>query len=95
MGVAEFAIAETGSVVLGEEAQDRAACFLADTLWMVVRADQVVATLENALDRSRELIQAGNHYLTFMSGPSRTSDIERTLTIGVHGPRALSVVVVG
>ena len=94
VAAAEFAIAETGSVAVAEEARDRAACFLADNLWIIVRADQVVATLENALDRSRAMIQASNHYLTFMSGPSRTSDIERTLTIGVHGPRALTIVVV-
>jgi L-lactate dehydrogenase complex protein LldG len=40
------------------------------------------------------LVQAGNRYITLMSGPSRTADIERMLTIGVHGPRELILVVV-
>jgi L-lactate dehydrogenase complex protein LldG len=96
VGTAYLAIAETGSVLVGEAIDaDRGACFLADRLWIVVSADSLVPTLDIALERIRTLIREGRHYVTLMSGPSRTADIERMLTIGVHGPRALSIVVVG
>jgi L-lactate dehydrogenase complex protein LldG len=96
VGAAEFAIAETGSVLVGEALDmDRGACFLADRLWLIVASEAVVPTLDVALERIRALVQAGNRYVTMMSGPSRTADIERMLTIGVHGPRALSIVIVG
>ena len=90
-----FAVAETGSVLVAEDNRDRGACFLAERLWLVVAADQIVATLDEAFERLGELIRTGQRYLVFMSGPSRSADIERTLTIGVHGPRALTIVVVG
>jgi L-lactate dehydrogenase complex protein LldG len=89
------AVAETGSVLVAETDADRGECFLAEHLWLLVSADNIVASLDEALGQIRQLIQAGNHYLTLMSGPSRTADIERTLTIGVHGPRALTIVIVG
>jgi L-lactate dehydrogenase complex protein LldG len=90
-----LAVAETGSVVLAETDTDRGACFLAEHLWLLVAADQIVPSLDAALERVRQLVHAGNHYVTLMSGPSRTADIERTLTVGVHGPRALTIVIVG
>jgi L-lactate dehydrogenase complex protein LldG len=95
VGAAELAIAETGSVLVGEpDDLDRGACFLADRLWLLVAAHTIVPTLDLALERIRLLVQAGNHYVTLMSGPSRTADIERMLTIGVHGPRELILVIV-
>jgi L-lactate dehydrogenase complex protein LldG len=95
VGAAELAIAETGPVLVGEtDDLDRGACFLADRLWLLVAANTIVPTLDMALDRIRMLIQAGNRYVTLMSGPSRTADIERMLTIGVHGPRELILVIV-
>ena len=90
-----FAVAETGSVLVSEDSRDRGACFLAERLWLVVAADQIVPTLDGAFERLGERIRAGERYLVFMSGPSRSADIERTLTIGVHGPRALTIVIVG
>jgi L-lactate dehydrogenase complex protein LldG len=94
-GVAAWAVAETGSLLVCGSNTDRGKTLLADLLCLVVRAEDIVASLDEGLLRARELIARGNHYATFMSGPSRTADIERTLTIGVHGPGAMLVVVVG
>jgi L-lactate dehydrogenase complex protein LldG len=90
-----FAVAETGSVLVREENATRGACMLAERLWLLVPADAIVPTLDEAMARIAGLVRAGAPYVTLMSGPSRTADIERTLTIGVHGPRALTIVVVG
>jgi L-lactate dehydrogenase complex protein LldG len=92
---AEFAVAETGSVAINEPAPDRGRCFLAERLWVLVAEDALVPTLDAAMQRMGELIRAGAVHPLLMSGPSRTADIERVLTIGVHGPRALAIVVVG
>jgi L-lactate dehydrogenase complex protein LldG len=91
----QIAVAETGSVLVCERNEDRAACMLAERLWLLVPAEAIVATLDQALARIASLVREAAPYVTLMSGPSRTADIERTLTIGVHGPRALAIVVVG
>jgi L-lactate dehydrogenase complex protein LldG len=94
-GVAILAVAETGSLLVTGSNAERGMALLADQLCLVVRVEDIVASLDEGLVRAGELIAHGNRYVTFMSGPSRTADIERTLTIGVHGPRALLAVVVG
>ena len=91
---AELGVAETGSVLVCLTQADRAAAMLAEHLWLIVRTETVVDSLDEAIARIGALIASGNRYATLMSGPSRTADIERTLTIGVHGPRALTVVLV-
>ena len=87
------AIAFTGTIVLthgpGEGA--RRLTLLPDRHLCVVRAEQVVETVPEAMDR---LAPYARHPLTFISGPSATADIEMTRIRGVHGPRFLDVVLV-
>jgi L-lactate dehydrogenase complex protein LldG len=90
-----FAVAETGSVATALPRDERGRALLAERLWLLVPADAIVATLDDALARIADLVRDGRPYVTLMTGPSRTADIERALTVGVHGPRELHVVLVG
>lgn len=94
----DYVIAETGTLVLMARAgQMRGVSLLPPVHVAVARTSQVIATLADYLLLTQTAEADLQHYLTscvsFVTGPSRTGDIELKLTIGVHGPGELHLVV--
>ncbi len=92
---ARGAIAESGSVVLQEnELNRRSVSLMTNRLIVLCPIDQLLPDLEDAAKLLRDIAADGTSYATLVSGPSRTADIERQLTIGVQGPGELHVIFV-
>ena len=94
-------VAETGTLMLtsGPESPTRNN-FLPDHHLVVMRRDQVVATYEDGFDRLRAGAKAdGGEWVpprtvNFITGPSRTGDIEQKIELGAHGPRRLHIILI-
>ena len=101
MGVTgvSYAIAETAScAVIQRKGVARLASLAPAVLALIVESSQVLESLDDffAITRLSAMQPRGRiaPYFNFISGPSRTADIEQTLTIGVHGPGEVHMVIV-
>ncbi len=103
MGItgADYAIAETGSViVLPRKGLSRLVSVVPPVHVAIVRPQDILGTLDDLFALRRlEFHRSGTNgnadmgsYLNFITGPSRTADIEQTIVVGVHGPREVHMV---
>jgi L-lactate dehydrogenase complex protein LldG len=92
------AIAETGTLALVSGRDNPTTLnFLPDNHVAVVFAEDLVGDMESVFNKLRSAYGAGEapRTLNFITGPSRSADIEQTLLLGAHGPRRLHIVLVG
>ena len=84
---ADFLLPETGTLVLKSSYENPRAVSLLPRLHLaIVRPEMLRADMHQVFAEARN-----SHYLVFITGPSRTADIELTVTLGVHGPKNLFV----
>jgi L-lactate dehydrogenase complex protein LldG len=89
------AIGETGTLLLlGAAATPKATALLPETHICVVRRSRIVPTMEDAFAMMRAEIGEPPRATFFVSGPSRTADIEQTIVIGAHGPYRVHVILI-
>jgi L-lactate dehydrogenase complex protein LldG len=91
-------IAESGTLALvsGEE-NPTSLNFLPEYHLVVIRADDIAGDMETIFARHRNQFGKGRmpRSLNLITGPSRSADIEQTLLLGAHGPRALHIMIIG
>jgi len=85
---AQWGIAETGTLVLESAGErSRLASLVPPMHVALLSTSRICASLADALDR----VDVASHAITLITGPSRTSDIELTLVVGVHGPQVVHI----
>jgi L-lactate dehydrogenase complex protein LldG len=88
-----FGVAENGAVwITDQEMRQRALPFICQHLAIILDADSIVPTMHAAY---RLIGDVTYNFGTFIAGPSKTADIEQSLVIGAHGPRSMTVFVMG
>jgi len=89
----QFGVAENAAVWVSDPmVKHRVIYFLCQHLSLVIRAEDVVNNLFEAYER---ISFGGPRFGAFIAGPSKTADIEQSLVIGAHGPRSMTIFVVG
>jgi len=88
---ADYLLPETGTLVLRSSAEKpRAVSLLPRVHLAIVRPEMLRADMHHVFAEAKD-----SYYLVFITGPSRTADIELTVTLGVHGPKSLYVWMIG
>lgn len=101
VGVSEAVcgVAETGTLVVADSLTDRLVRMLSPVHVVILAATTVLPDLDATGALLHDLIGGASgqpaRYITFITGPSRTADIEMSLTVGAHGPAELHIAVLG
>ena len=89
------AVAETGSLVLLSGASSPTSLnFLPDNFICILRWENLVRHIEDVWQRLRDENTGLPRAVNFITGPSRTADVEQTIQLGAHGPRRLHVILI-
>lgn len=85
----EFGVAENAAVWLPKQTRHKAVYFISNALVILLDKTEIVNNMNEAYDRIKDAVY---DYGVFMSGPSKTADIEQALVFGAHGPIRVTVV---
>ncbi|AEI14423.1 Lactate utilization protein B/C [Flexistipes sinusarabici DSM 4947] len=92
---ADWGVANSGTVVIDSSKEEiRLASSLAEHLQVVLLKSKLINTIFDIKDYMKKQTEKDNAYIAFITGASRTADIERILTIGVHGPVKMTVFII-
>ena len=97
MGVTlvDFGIAETGTLVLNSDSEEtRLSTMLCETHVAILEESMIRQTALCMADELNDLVKHPSSYTAFITGASRTADIERVLALGAHGPLELVILLV-
>jgi L-lactate dehydrogenase complex protein LldG len=87
-----FAVAENGAVwVTDDQMPDLVLPFICQNLAVIINRHDIVPTMQEAYER---IGNSDYNFGTFIAGPSKTADIEQSLVLGAHGPKAMTVFLV-
>jgi L-lactate dehydrogenase complex protein LldG len=93
---ASLAVAESGSLLLGGNPGPAGLVSVLPWVHLVlIRADDIVPDIDTAFERFVARLESGEGDWVWITGPSRTADIAHTLVLGIHGPNALHVMILG
>ena len=91
----DFGIAETGTLVFNSDSEEtRLSTMLCETHVAILEESKIRETALSMADELNDLVKHPSSYTAFITGASRTADIERVLALGVHGPLELIILLV-
>ncbi len=89
----DLAVAENGAIwVKDDQLRERVLAFISQQIAVVVNKENIVATMHDAYDIIADVDYG---YAAFIAGPSKTADIEQSLVLGAHGPKTMTLFLMG